>query len=621
MSILFNPSGTLNVAHDPSDLPEQSDGNNYSSGAMVRCKNLRLDQKGIARTRDGSVKLNVTAIGMPVWWLEEQEGYRYAFAGSAIYKDETSIASGLTSAQWAAIQYNAYNDTALNIFALNGTDRKRIESGAVYEWGLAAPTVAPTLAVGGANGLTGEYNVKYTYARKVGSVVVAESDPSPAGTSIVLADESLAVTVTQPSDSQVTHIRLYRTSAGGTTYNWDQDVAVSTTLVYSYAFDWEESGAYIAGDGYKFTTADSTHGTENTFTWEERFLDLATTITAPVYTAPVADFDSVQDDDSLGDLLETDHDRPPLGSFVLGPAYDGTCFVLKDNLLHYCKPKQPEYWPSTYYIEVGAPQFPLKTGVFHNGQLYVFSVSEIYYIQGTGHQTFFPLPMRAKTGAQSINGAVSVPGKGIFHTGPDGIYLFASGSDTKISEDALEPIFRGETVHGLPAVEDITTAWLKTYRNHLYFGYGSNVLLMNLDTGRLCYYAYNDGSDVVIRSMAIDHTNKRLLVGDGVGHVRVIENTAYTEDGDEPIAWEVQSKDYTLQTRRHFPRWVKYDVDASEADSCTGTLLLDGVVHQTHTLTENRNTRRRLVETGNGNKVALRVAGTGPVSIYFVESE
>ena len=142
MSVRFNPTGQLNISWDAADLPAQSDGQNVNSDSLVRCKNLRINQTGVAKTRDGSTKINSTAMETPVWWVEEQSGTRYSFAGTQIYEDESSIDTGLTSAQWSALKYNAYNDTANNIFALNGTDKKRIESSTVYEWGLAAPATA-----------------------------------------------------------------------------------------------------------------------------------------------------------------------------------------------------------------------------------------------------------------------------------------------------------------------------------------------------------------------------------------------------------------------------------------------------------------------------------------------
>ena len=264
----FNPIGTLNVAVDSSDIKD---------GDFTRCKNLRLDQQGQAKTRDGSAKLNSSAINTAVWWIEEMAGSRFTFAGTDIYDDESSIDSDVTSAQWAAIQYNAFNDTTDNIFALNGTDRKRIEGGVVYEWGLAAPDTAPTLETGGGAGLTGQYNVKYTYVRKAGGSIVAESNPSDAAdNAAVLNDQSLAVTVTQSSDSQVTHIRLYRTLANGSIYFLDSEIAANVTITNGYVFDWEEADTdpdYIAGTGYKFTITDATNGTENTYSWEELFAD------------------------------------------------------------------------------------------------------------------------------------------------------------------------------------------------------------------------------------------------------------------------------------------------------------------------------------------------------------
>lgn len=259
MTVVFTPSGSLNVAHDPSDLPEEGDGNNVISGAMVRCKNLRIDQKGIAKTRDGTFDLG--SVESPIWHVEIQGGVRYVFSSTHIYEDEISIASGLTSEPWSAIQYNAFNDNAPNVFALNGTDRKRIEGGEVHEWGIAAPTVAPILEAGLGTGLTGEYNARYTYVRKEGSVVIAESNPSPAATnSVVLSGQSLSARVGQPEDPQVTHIRLYRTLASGTRYFLVDEIEASTIYAFGYTHDWESTG-YIDGVGYKFTIEDTSDET------------------------------------------------------------------------------------------------------------------------------------------------------------------------------------------------------------------------------------------------------------------------------------------------------------------------------------------------------------------------
>lgn len=561
----FDPNGTLNIAADADLLPDD---------ALTRCKNLRIDAAGKLKTRDGSEKVNATAIEAAIWLLVEQSGNRYAFAGDRIYKNETSIASGLTNAQWSGVKYNAFNDTTQQIYALNGTDRKRIQDEDVYEWGITPPA-APSVSASSGSGLTGVYSAKVTYCRKVGSTVVSESDPSDASSnSSSLTNDSLFISWTPSADPQVTHVRVYRTTGGGSSYLHDQDIAVGSASV-----------------------------------------------------------DTTTTDANLGDEVETDHDRPPLGSVVLGPTYNGILFIIKDNLLYFSSAKQPEYWPLTNFIEVSTPQFPLMAGDFMNGQLYCFSKNEIFFIQGTGASTFFPYPMKAKTGAQNIFGAVSVPGRGIFHTGPDGIYLF-SGTDQKITESMLEPVFRGETVNGINGVKlvdqfpDLSASWLFVYGNYLYFGYVSegydyptNVLVFNLVNNRVTYYVYNDGSDIEIRCLIRDETNNRILIGDNTGYIREIEKISQSRDETTEISWESQCKDFTLATRKHFPRWNKYDVDATNAASCTGSLILDGSAYQSHTITGNRDVKRRLVKEGNGSRASIRISGSGPATIYGAESE
>lgn len=566
MSIFFTPNGTLNITTDPSDLPQDSQQYSISSGAMQRCKNLRLDESGVAKLRDGSTEATDTS-QKTMWTVIEQGGVYYSCPTSTIYRNTTSLATGLTNARWSAIKYNSYNSTTQNIFLLNGTDRKRIEGSTVYEWGSTAPGGVPTIVAGASTGLTGDYNAKYTYLRKEGTTVVYESDPSSAAAAAVtLANESLSITWSASSDSQITHVRVYRTETGGSTYYVDQDVAIGTVTVDT-------------------TTADT----------------------------------------ALGTALATNHDRPPLGDIVVGPNFNGVCFIVKDNLLYYCLAKQPEYWPTTYFIEVSPPQFPGKAATFWNGQLYYLTKQDIYLIQGTGVNTFFPFSQAAITGTQGQLAVESVAGHGIYHVGADGIYLF-SNTDKKVTQGNFERIFRGETVNDIPGVDrsKLSNSWLKQYQSKLYFGYAdstetypSNVLVFDLTTSKAWYHSY----PFSIVSVEVDETNNRFLAGDTAGKIHWIENKNNTKDETTAISWEIESKDFTLQTRAHFPRYVKYDVDASGSTTAAGKVILDGAVQQSHTLSENRKTKKRLVATGNGERMSLRVTGSGPVTIYGIEAE
>ena len=627
MAVRFNPTGTLDLSTDPADLPSEVSGKIETSGAMQRCTNLHLDRPGIAVTRRGSAKLNTTPIDTSITRIIEQSGNRYAFAGGGIYKDETLIGSGFTSAAWSAVLYNSYATTTQAVFALNGTDRKRIEGDDIYEWGSESPSVPPILKIGGGTGLIGDYNAKYTWARKEGYTVVWESNPSPEAISaITLSSESLLIKFTLPTDTQVTHIRIYRTLTGGAVYYHDQDVLVDWgTYEWAYFYDWE--AAYITGDKYQAGIEDTANGGMVMFHWELNYnsgeTDNSIFLTYPPDVHDLVD--SFNDDQTLGtEASWLNHDRPPLGTVVLGPAYTGLLFILKDNLLYYSLPNQPEYWPATYYIEVTPIQTPIKAAAILMGQLVLASAVEIYTIQGTGPGVFFPLPMSAQIGAINADCFLPVVGYGIFHVGGDGIYQYSAGKDQLMSRGWLDPIFWGETRGNVPGLNRtyIERCWLTVYHGKLYFGYPGgtseypdNMIIMDLMTNRIvhCDYAFD------FRTVAVDATNNRLLAGDSSGYIWQWENINLTDDEGTAIDWQIQSKDFN-QLNKYFPRYARYDVTVN-GGSAIGYILMDDNIKQTHTLIGNRQTRKRLVAGCTGDRIAVRMAGSGGVLIYGAEIE
>lgn len=88
----------------------------------------------------------------------------------------------------------------------------------LYSVGIAAPTVAPTLAAGAGTGLTGSYIGYYTFAHKIGDTLVHESSLSPGTSTVVLANQNRSWTgfPTSAPDPRVNYIRLYVSVAGGT---------------------------------------------------------------------------------------------------------------------------------------------------------------------------------------------------------------------------------------------------------------------------------------------------------------------------------------------------------------------------------------------------------------------
>jgi hypothetical protein len=680
--IRFNPSGTLDIGTDPADLPTQMQGKTAVSGAMTRCTNLSLDRAGIASTRRGSTQLNSSydysySYGWEIdyitgsvinpftvsggtsylfsWEADPatasddsttvnitpgallaginrilgQGGDRYSFAGGGIYLNESSIASDLTESNWEAIRYSAFNSAEQSIFALNGTDRKRITGASVQEWGSDSPTTAAIINAGDQTGLTGDYNAKYTWARKEDDVVVWESNPSPdADTAITLSDGSLVIQGDLPTDQQITHIRFYRTTTDGTAYYHDQDTALNwTEYDSSYLFDWETT--YITGEIYQAFTESTAYGyTRVIYSWEETPTvesdDAGFKSTVPQEITIIVDSNTA--DTALGtEAVWTNHDRPPLGTVVLGPNFNGTVFILKENNLYYCLPNQPEYWPGTYYIEVSSLQYPCIAGAFLDGVLYVATGTEIYQISGSGAGSFFPLPMSAQTGTVNYRAFEAIKGHGIYHIGADGVYLYSGGKDSLVSRGNLDAVFNGTGAGNIPGLNRtyLSNCWLKAFHGKLYIGYPGgdseypdNIFVIDLQTQRLTHFSYS----ATFRAVGRDFTNNRLLAGDTDGFSWVWEDMDSTDDAGTAIAWQIQSADFN-QLRKYFPRYAKYDVKVGTGATANGYILLDDVNKQTHPLNGDRLTRKRLVAGCTGDRISVRVMGTGTVDIYGIEVE
>jgi hypothetical protein len=570
MSIIFKPNGSLNVSSDPSALEQTVDvKGNVGSGEAQQCKNLRFDQDGVARTRFGRSQIGGTVPGFPNF-LTEQNGDIYAF-GQSISKNATAIGTLFSAGQWSGVQYNAFNSVTKSIFALNGSDRKRVSGSSVYEWGIDAPTIAPDAAVDTGPGLTGNYYFKCTYARYEGTALVAESNPSPISAIVSPVDQSITVTLSAALlaeaalDSQITHVRLYRTLNNGLIFYYDFAIELPTATGNT-------------------TTADS----------------------------------------GLGAQVAEDHDRPPAGTFVLGPHYNGILLILKDNRLYFSKTQQPEYVPADNYIEVSPLQKPLISACVWNSQLYVATNHEIYLITGTGSLTFFPIAQAAVTGTRSPQGLYPISGLGIFHIANDGIYLYNTSMDKKVSYARFNRIFQGESVGPVPSVATVERAWIIEYHNKLYFGYRADgdtypqrAIVYDLETSKVTYYEW--GIDIVW--VAKDETNDRLLGVTSIGEVWRLENEHNAKDGYSDISWEIMSKDFTSATRPYFPKWLKYDVDVTDTATATGELIMDGVSVKSHAITGSRVVRRRLLPAVNGQRVAMKVSGTGPAAVYTVELE
>ncbi|HUU58948.1 MAG TPA: hypothetical protein VMZ50_05345 [Phycisphaerae bacterium] len=102
------------------------------------------------------------------------------------------------------------------------------EESGLYAAGIDAPTTTPVIAANGSAVVTGTNIGYYTFIHKVGTVVVAESNPSPASNALYIDGSGRAWSSLQTSgDARVTHVRLY-VSVGGFPPAFAADVAIGS---------------------------------------------------------------------------------------------------------------------------------------------------------------------------------------------------------------------------------------------------------------------------------------------------------------------------------------------------------------------------------------------------------
>lgn len=269
-------------------------------------------------------------------------------------------------------------------------------------------------------------------------------------------------------------------------------------------------------------------------------------------------------------------------------------------------------------------QIKVLTSIY-SGQMFIANIADLFLIQGTGPNTFMPLKMSAVCGTMAKQCFLPVTGHGIFHLGSEGIYLFKIGSDINTTESAFGSIFHGESSGSMPGMNlsHRDRCWMIQHRGKFYFGYPGgedewpkDLIVTELSSGRSVHYQYPFG----IICVTVDQASQRLLAGCDDGFVRTIEEVNLTDDDGDPIAWDIETMQFSA-FRKYFPRYARYDVDIFQGSIVNGFIKLDGAEVQTHPITSARKIRKRLITTCTGDRLSIRLAGSGAVDIYTAEVE
>jgi hypothetical protein len=498
-------------------------------GVNLRKDRLRLEDGDVARainvdfhTQPGTLimrkgranqlttalaDLEVRRIGLMLFSLP------YYVAGHSLYRATTAINGSLSTELVTTFQpFRPLNDDTLWMFVADQgimlKDDGSDGDGAV-SWGSAAPTATPVVAAGAAGSLTGEYSIRYTYARLTSSGAVAyETNPSPVSNSVTLSSQVLSLSgLTASTDPQITHLRVYRTVAGATAYLFDQNIANGTTT-----------------------------GT------------------------------SSQADTALGDEVETDNDPPPEASWVF--EFLEHLFLCRDasnpHYLWWSKRFRPEAVPLENFLEVGNPSDPLQCGVSYAGLAAVFTRQTKYRLFGNATSGFNVQEAITRRGTTAIN-AVKATEHGVIYPSRDGIFqTMLASPDVELTND-IEPLFMGETVNDFAPInwDQAVKFSADVFKGRYYFSYcsGTNtspdmLAVFSFDTKRWYFY------DHPLSSLHSDEKNNRLIGGNTSG--QVVELETGSDDDGERIAFDCETKEFAGEEGPHvykFYQFFKADLD------------------------------------------------------------
>lgn len=523
--------------------------------------------------RAGRTKLNTSALtDLQIRTMARINSKRYQASGTTLYRDQVSFLTGLSANKITKLApFRPLNDPTLWAFIADDAVMDKDDGTNTYRWGIAAPSATPAGSnVGGGSLSAGAYYFLFTYCRKNGSSLCMESNPSPVSL-VVNASASDKINVTGMSasaDPQVTHKRIYRTTAGGAVYLFDQEITNATTTA----------------------------------------------------TLTIADT-------ALGAQVEIDNGLPPTASFVF--EHQGHMMLCRDasnlNYLWFSKRYRPECYPTTNYVEIGTPDDPLQAGVTIGGSAGVFSRRTKYRILGNSVSGFVPLEALSRRGTLSPMSCIATP-YGATFVARDGFFITNfMNPDENLSEDIL-PLFFGETVNDMAPInwDYASTMSCEFYKNKIYWTYPSGssttpdtMAVYSNDTKKWYFY------DHPMRSLYYEEDTDYLLGGGLDGFIYLLENG--TSDAGSSIALDIETKDYFGESAvagKKLFRYFKVDADC-DGGTLTAKFYVDDSLKQTSSITGSR-TRvlNPLPQASMGTSWMVRITytGTNKPKIYGISA-
>lgn len=484
---------------------------------------------GVAVLRLGRTQQNTSALAdLTIRRLARINSIRYRVAANAVYRDTSQIVTALSTNLYTTLMpFRPLNDTTLWAFIADDSVMKKDDGTSTLKWGITGPAVTPAVTTG-AGALTGTYKTKFTYARVVGSAIAHESNPSPASAGQVLAAQGLAISgMTASSDSQVTHLRIYRTVAGGSEYLFDQQIANGTTTALS-----------------------------------------------------------TQADTALGSAVEIDNDVPPNAGGAVN--WNDQAWLFHDpsnpHYLWRSKRFRPESVPALNYLEIGNADDPVQMAVPTVGLLGVLTRRTKWRVVGSEAAGYIVQEAISKRGTPAGLAVIQTE-EGTIFPARDGVFLTNFLDKDEELSAKIAPLFNGETVNDIDPInwDAASTMAAAAFKGRYYWAFPSGdatapdtLGVFSRDTKNWYFY------DHPARSLLYEEDTDALVAGLTDGFAYVLEDG--TTDAGSDIAADWETKDYfggSPKVRKLF-LFARVDLD-TQGDEVTLLLYVDGVLKRTIT--------------------------------------
>lgn len=577
----------------------RSDSRDIAEGGLQKGLNVDLyERPGTAQSRRGFIT-QFEGLEVDQRKLLRAQDMLFSISATNVYVDGVSVSSTDIDADIDVdmVEYQGQNSDLPEVFIANGatelgsTPRMFVYDGTFRKWGITPAVTKPGLAVGAAGSLTGTYSAVYTYVRKVGTTVAHESNPSPAGDDTALTSDTLDITVGDSSDSQVTHIRIYRTVAGGSVYLFDQEVL----------------------------NADQT-------------------------------VNSSQADSALGSAVSTDNDQPR-GGTIVHALRDRLWTNDKDfpSRMRYTARFLPESQPADNFIEIGSETHTITAITSINGALLVFTESTKFSVieqladvnaiggglrlVGSAVAGFLSIELPSSRGCVAPNAVVST-GIGVIYPTKEGVFI-TDGTSTpeQLVSAPIQSIFLGTSNSGIAPIDFTKESNMvaEFHRGRYYLSYtstvsttGENDITAILDAGTGQWYFWNHG----FSAMTFDDHANIFYAGRETGNIDEIEKANQLSDfsTETAIAAEIDTPERDggdLMSRKLF-LYLRVDAEVATGDTLTVAFYTDDTLRHTFTITGN--STKKLLRLPSGSmgftwRTELTYSGTGRLKFHGVEAQ